>query len=582
MIGRKKELQYLTRGFSLGNALRSVFLYGCDGIGKSHLVREVAESLTLRNPAHLVFLAQGSEINRIQDIISSFGRNLHPSNRIPHPLLNEFGRKLGEEIIQTESQHRIDNTKIDLPESLAKKFVSVWENILSSSEINHLDFTPILVFEDMDKMPIDVLNWLCKDFNHAIRKSKVFQNTRFLFTSTQRKSVYESFFSQFGISQIEEIEVQPLNPSEAVLLAESSGIEFTDPQSLILETEGVPLKILKFVNKSITVTNNSVKDMNENDQNEPSKFDDFSEKELGFLLHASYPTRINRYNLEFFCSARDAAFCFNWLKRRKDLVQSTADGDLLLNADLRQKMRDFHAQEAPQEAEKMSILASVLDAFIDRFPNPNLHWIPINLQVFNACTIDLCKKVFNEVEVEEITEFIDTHQEQFQINQNFFSLDEEAKLVTRRFMEVSDSECMEGLTEKVIKQWENDQNRAEKKKAKMLTEQENFKSEITEIDEQIQSFAQLKENILDNFKRPPSTKPKKSLFFWQLSHPDCAWIGNRGSKPIFGKFGFIPRSLRTCSYSVWFFLAKCRRSQTQDTRSWSGAKTCNRNPASFP
>ena len=91
MIGRKKELQYLTRGFSLGNALRSVFLYGCDGIGKSHLVREVAESLTLRNPAHLVFLAQGNEINRIQDIISSFGRNLHPSNRIPHPCSMNLG-----------------------------------------------------------------------------------------------------------------------------------------------------------------------------------------------------------------------------------------------------------------------------------------------------------------------------------------------------------------------------------------------------------------------------------------------------------------------------------------------------------
>ena len=212
-------------------------------------------------------------------------------------MLNELGRKLGEEIIQTESKHRIDNTEIDLPESLAKKFVSVWENILSTSEINHLDFTPILVFEDMDKMPIDVLNWLCQDFNHAIRKSKVFQNTRFLFTSTQRKNVYESFFSQFGISQIEEIEVKPLDPSETVLLAESSGIEFTDPQSLILETEGVPLKILKFVNKSITVTNNSVKDMNENDQNEPSKFDDFSEKELGFCFMRLTPPELTATTL---------------------------------------------------------------------------------------------------------------------------------------------------------------------------------------------------------------------------------------------------------------------------------------------
>ena len=80
-------------------------------------------------------------------------------------------------------------------------------------------------------------------------------------------------------------------------------------------------------------------------------------------------------------------------------------------------------------------------------------------------------------------------------------------------MEVSDSECMEGLTERVINQWENDQNLAEKKKAKMLSEQENFKSEITEIVEQMQSFGQLKENILDNFRRPPSTKPKKVYSF---------------------------------------------------------------------
>ena len=29
--------------------------------------------------------------------------------------------------------------------------------------------------------------------------------------------------------------------------------------------------------------------------------DAFSEKELSHLLFASYPTRINRYNLEFFC-----------------------------------------------------------------------------------------------------------------------------------------------------------------------------------------------------------------------------------------------------------------------------------------
>ena len=68
-------------------------------------------------------------------------------------MLNELGRKLGEEIIHWK-QHRIDNTESDLPESLAKKFVSVWENILSSSEINHLDFTPILVFEDVEKMPL--------------------------------------------------------------------------------------------------------------------------------------------------------------------------------------------------------------------------------------------------------------------------------------------------------------------------------------------------------------------------------------------------------------------------------------------
>ena len=112
------------------------------------------------------------------------------------------------------------------------------------------------------------------------------------------------------------------------------------------------------------------------------------------LLFASYPKRINRYNLEFFCNPREAAFCYNWLKRQKNLAQAQSDGDLILNDEFRNQMLDFHKQEEPAQAEEFSTTATIVDAFTSIFPDSDSHWIPINLQLFDSFTKSLTLVVF--------------------------------------------------------------------------------------------------------------------------------------------------------------------------------------------
>ena len=47
-------------------------------------------------------------------------------------------------------------------------------------------------------------------------------------------------------------------------------------------------------------------------------WDKLSEKDKGYLLTACLPHKINRHTLEFFCDARTAAYCYNWLSRRPE------------------------------------------------------------------------------------------------------------------------------------------------------------------------------------------------------------------------------------------------------------------------
>ena len=129
------------------------------------------------------------------------------------------------------------------------------------------------------------------------------------------------FFSRFGFDKTSEINLPPLTAEQCVQFAKSSGHEISNGEDYRTKSQGNPLKLLNILKKPTTIKIEENNVMSNIDKNITPNFSEFSEKELNYLLFASYPSVVNRYNLEFFCTAREAAFCFNWLKRQKKLAQ---------------------------------------------------------------------------------------------------------------------------------------------------------------------------------------------------------------------------------------------------------------------
>lgn len=529
MIGRKKELSFLENGLNSRGTLRVAFVSGMPGIGKSYLFEELAKRLANQNPHHLLVVINGGEVKDFHSLLSALARNLIPGSEISPKELHDCGRNLGTAIVDIENQLRGGLEPKEFRQKLATTYIDLIENALSASHVAPIAFTPILIFEDLELIPEPLKDWLANDFNQALRKSKFFQNTRFLLSSEKSMAHFEAFFASFGFSKPQEIQLFPLNESECIKLAQSKGITIIEGKFLKKQSGGIPSKLLKLLNNSSNLTSNGNLKMSESQKKNTIHPDAFSEKELSHLLFASYPTRINRYNLEFFCSPKEAAFSFNWLKRKPNIARNAGDGDLFLDEDLRRQMREFHKQEEPEEADRMDVLASVLDAFIELFPDPNSHWIPMSLQLFNSFSKELCGKIFSEVENEEILAFLETHAEQFERSGKFYRMNEESKLVTKRFIEVSEAQLDEELPEKIKRQWDLDQDKASEKKSKMELEQQNFQVEIGDIESQINSLASVKENLMQDFKNPAQNKPKKIYSFSSSSLLIVLGLGTIGA-----------------------------------------------------
>ena len=61
MVGRKKELDYLTNGFSPRGNLRCSVISGEEGIGKSTLIRELISNLTKNHPSSLLMHLESAD-----------------------------------------------------------------------------------------------------------------------------------------------------------------------------------------------------------------------------------------------------------------------------------------------------------------------------------------------------------------------------------------------------------------------------------------------------------------------------------------------------------------------------------------
>ena len=299
---------------------------------------------------------------------------------------------------QTNPPPQQDNTDSNDPRAFF--FINKLSEVLKDTNA-----TPIVIIDDLDSLSKQTLLWLSTEFNKVLRNSPQFKTCRFLFSSSKEISDFDDFWARFGFENPVDLPLRALSLTEVGELASSKGYEGVPIGGLTQISKGTPALVLKHLqNGFIMNTKENNMDVSVNDQN--IDLSGLPEKELEYLLYASYPAKINRYNLEHFCSPKHAAFTYNWLKRRSDFCEPSSGGDLIIKPSIKQQMRAFHLEQEPQKAEQMATLASVLDAFYEEFPDTENHWIPINLQIFNTFTKSLLKKVFDEYENEELSSFL--------------------------------------------------------------------------------------------------------------------------------------------------------------------------------
>ena len=506
MIGRNKELSFLRNVLIDGGSLRCALINGDEGMGKTTLLENLCHDL-IAEGSHLIISANGQECTSVEELMTHFIRNLLSSEKLQlGDSLNRFARNITGKLKSSIDSEDNENS------SPSFRFINEIAAILADPNLSKLRATPVLIIEDLESLHQEQLEWLSGEFNHALRGSPPFKNCRFLFSSTKPPSHFNNFWSNFGFENPLDLKLKALSVSEIKDLIEFHEHEGICAEDLTQISKGNPAQALKYLQNGFTMNNNK-QDMEVTIEDTEFDLSKLPEKELEFLLYASYPAKINRHNLEHFCSPKLAAFTYNWLKRTPSVCRQLPSGDLELNQSIKQQMRAFHLEQEPNTAEEMTTLASVLDAFYEVFPDTENHWVPINLLAFNSFSKSLCKKVFDEFEYEQISLFLSKHEQVFEKKGKIYSFNPNTKQLISRYMQLSSTEFKEGLSESIQTAWENDQVAFEQRKTKIESEKSVLNNEISEIQSQISHFQGLKKNIEDGVKDPNQNKPRRVVTF---------------------------------------------------------------------
>ncbi len=483
LIGRNKELSFLTRSLSSEGSLRAALVHGSEGMGKSALLEKTETQILGLEKIHLCLSHKGLAFSNPLNFTASLARSARGSNDQVQSSLNEFGRKWGRLVISFERSLVRDENQEEWRSKLAKSFVQTLEQVLSENQVSPKEVYPVLILDDLDKYSGDGIDWLTGPFNMAIRASGLFKHSSFLFSSQDHRDSLQDIFDRFGFERVQSLPLKALDSAQCETLASLYGFQSMAGAELREISKGNPLKLLNIFKKSTTLPKAKVPIMSEQTKKTLPHVSDFTEEEFQHLLFASYFSRVNRYNLEFLCSPRDAAFSYNWLKRQKSIAKQESDGSLIINQEVRDQIQEFHRQDNPEEAERLNVIATIVDAFIAIFPESETHWIPIHLQALDSFTRDLCRKLFPEEEASEVFSFIDSHEEQIAFSGKQMSLNPDAKLLTK------------------------------KKRRRMESEHDNLSEEATDIAKQVEDLVLLKEKILEDFRNPSKSTTKREFTF---------------------------------------------------------------------
>jgi hypothetical protein len=525
LIGRDKELSTLTRSLSSEGSLRTALIQGPEGMGKSALLEQTQRELLDRKTVHLCLSHKASDFLNPLNFCASLARSARGSSDLIQSALNDFARKWGSIVISFERSRSHEENKNEWRIKLANSLVETLEESLTQREVSVNEVTPVLILDDLDKYSDGGIDWLTGPFNQAIRSSELFKRCRFLFSSENNKHSLQGAFDRFGFERVQSFPLPPLSPAQCERLAGLHGFQSMAGAELKEISQGNPLKLLNIFKKSTILQKAKTSVMSEQPKKTLPHFSDYTEEEFQYLLFASYFNRVNRYNLEFLCSPRDAAFSYNWLKRQKKIASQEPDGCLIINQEIRDQIQEFHRQDNPDEADRLNVIATIVDTFNGIFPDSETHWIPVNLQILESFTKDLCRNLFPEAEIPKVFSFIENHEDQIIFVGKQMSLTPDAKLLTQRFMEVGGGNPRDGFVGKAIKQWKLDSKAGTEKRRRMELEHSNLNEEATDIASQVEEFVLLKAKIHDDFKNPSKAQSKTKREYSFGSNKILLFIG---------------------------------------------------------
>ena len=499
----KEEFKSIVTELLPNGGTRAVLLIGTSK-DTDFAKNKLSDSLVKGNPGCLWIEMDGGHNNSPETLMANFARSIKGGDAFDTKTLGLFGRKTGRMLASSVSQNPDSSSEIAESTKLltrAQMLIQNFDELAGSTLESVHSPAPILCFHNLSSYSLDMIDWICDELNEAMRRSNICRNARFVFTDTKQSEKCDRFFNRFGFQRVKQVRVSPVHKKQN--------------QEIISLTSTKELK--KIMNSPKLST--SMQDQKQKNQN-PKKeldFSSFSEKHQKYILLACLPHFINRDTLEYFCSPTDAAYCYNWLLRTKNIAQPAHENFFVLNPSIKKSAREALRTKDPK-AEHKEILASVLDKFMEYFPSPELHWVPVNLQLFSSFSSELLKKLFDADRFEIMDNFLADNEEVFSKEQKLLTLQEEPKLITRRLLELTDLEPLEGLSGKISAQWEEDQLFYDSQKKSLESERLAMEQEIEEIKGQIIHFSQMRDQLIEGSSNPNAYRPKKNFTF-SLSLP---------------------------------------------------------------
>ena len=457
---------------------RVLVLVGEDHNKNYQLLEYLGDSITEVHPNSFCVLIDAEKIGSPQDWCSQFARNLRANSDLKEPEIFNFALNIGSTLGSVKKIDDIGSSTGEKSRNLAEKLVEYFDQLLEkrieSKNAPHI----ILGLSGLDKTTEPMRQWLVNDLNQALRKSENFKKSRFLFSVEKEDDSIDVFLNQFGFEKVHYKNID------------------SEPKNILPNSNSSQL-----LKKDMSISP------------EIDLFDNFSDAELEYLKLCAYPHRISKYTLGHFASDRDAALAYNWLSRQKKLFTLHQSGDLLLGEQYKATIRSWHAESIPEEAEKWSIKASILDAFHELFPDDDTHWIPLNLQLFNSFNHKMIRQLFVGDQIDEVIKFVEQNPHLFTEEDDNLSLIDDDKMVIRNYMEISERTHFHELDNSIRELWLKDIENYNSKKLKLEEEKHNIITEIEDTIKQVANIEDIKDGLIENFRNPKKNRQEKVYSF---------------------------------------------------------------------